>query len=118
MAAVPADEAAPEVSDPVALAAVQTFQDSRLPEPVQTEKESAAVSVFSASSALAGEPGPEPLEGDLNRDGAVNITDINILINIILGATMDTETMTAADVNKDGSINVSDMNRIIAIILQ
>lgn len=61
---------------------------------------------------------PEPLEGDVNGDGSVNIADVNVLINIILGATLDAETMKRADVNKDGSINVSDINRVIAIILK
>lgn len=58
------------------------------------------------------------LKGDVNGDGSVNITDINVLISIILGANMDDATMKRADVNEDGSINISDINEVIAIILK
>lgn len=57
------------------------------------------------------------IKGDVNGDGTVNISDVNVLINIILGATMDAETMKRADVNEDGSINISDVNEVIALIL-
>ena len=61
---------------------------------------------------------PEPvLLGDVNGDGEVNITDVNVVTDIIMGATLDAETMERADVNKDGSINISDVNVIINIIL-
>ena len=61
---------------------------------------------------------PEPvLLGDVNGDGEVNITDVNVVTDIIMGATLDAETMERADVNKDGSINISDVNVIIDIIL-
>ena len=58
------------------------------------------------------------LKGDVNGDGSVNISDVNVLISIILGATLDAETMKRADVNEDGSINISDVNEVIAIILK
>ena len=58
------------------------------------------------------------LKGDVNGDGSVNISDINVLISIILGAQLDEGTMKRADVNEDGSINISDVNEVIAIILK
>ena len=57
------------------------------------------------------------LRGDVNRDGMVNIADVNVVIDIILGAVLDAETMLRADVNEDSSINISDVNEIINIIL-
>lgn len=57
---------------------------------------------------------PQGLTGDVNGDGAVNITDINYLINIILGGTTAPAT---ADLNHDGTVNISDINFIIGIIL-
>ena len=57
------------------------------------------------------------LRGDVNQDGAVNIADVNVVIDIILGAVLDAETMLRADVNEDSSINISDVNEIINIIL-
>ena len=53
------------------------------------------------------------LRGDLNGDNNVNVSDINIVINEILGkgGTFN------ADVNNDGTTNVSDLNIVINIIL-
>ena len=51
--------------------------------------------------------------GDVNGDGSVNISDVNITINLIL----ESEYGTQADLNHDGTINISDLNTIIGIIL-
>ena len=55
----------------------------------------------------------EPLIGDVNGDGEVNIADINATIDIIFNATDNPR----ADVNQDGEINIADVNVIISIIL-
>ena len=60
---------------------------------------------------------PDCRRGDVNSDREVNIVDVNIVSDVILGTSLDDETMQRADVNEDGSINVSDINVIIAIIL-
>ena len=53
--------------------------------------------------------------GDVNRDGQVNVSDVTVLINMILGnLATDNET---ADVNGDGNVNVSDVTTLINIIL-
>ena len=50
---------------------------------------------------------------DVNRDGEVNIADINVVIDAILGvAAVDT-----CDVNGDGEVNIADVNAIIDEIL-
>lgn len=55
------------------------------------------------------------LPGDVNADGRVNVSDVTVLINMILGITpMDQE---RADVNGDGRVNVSDVTALINIIL-
>lgn len=60
-------------------------------------------------------PPEEPaLPGDVNSDGSVNITDINIVIDAILAGNY----LIAADVNRDGTVNISDINTLIAIILK
>ena len=59
----------------------------------------------------------ENYSGDVNGDGNVNISDINVIVNVILGATVDNETMRRADVNEDGCTNISDLNAVINIIL-
>ena len=58
-------------------------------------------------------PQEEHITGDVNRDGEVNIADVNTVIDLILeGGVMPT-----ADVNGDGEINIADVNALIALIL-
>ena len=58
-------------------------------------------------------PEPQPVTGDVNGDGNVNISDVNVIIDMILSG----KYATTGDVNSDGNINISDVNAIIAIIL-
>ncbi len=57
----------------------------------------------------------EVITGDVNRDGEVNIADINTVIDIILSGQVVSNPF--ADVNRDGEINIADINAIIDIIL-
>ena len=59
---------------------------------------------------------PECSIGDLNCDDEINIADLNLLIEIILGKEVDAETLRRADVNEDGEINIVDANCLIDII--
>ena len=52
--------------------------------------------------------------GDVNGDNEVNIADVNVAIDMILGGNSSTP---AADVNGDGEINIADINAVINIIL-
>jgi hypothetical protein len=54
------------------------------------------------------------LPGDLNDDGLVNVLDVVILVNIILGLA---EENPAGDLNNDGLINVLDVVILVNIIL-
>ena len=58
---------------------------------------------------------PEPVEGDVNGDGEVNIADVNDIIDVIL--TGHSGKAINADVDGNDEINIGDVNRIIAIIL-
>lgn len=60
---------------------------------------------------------PSWLRGDVNNDGEVNIADINLLIDIILGGQADEATMRRADVNQDGEVGIADINAVVDIIL-
>ena len=51
--------------------------------------------------------------GDVNGDGEVNISDVNAVIDIILGGVSNP----SGDVNGDGEVNISDINTVIDIIL-
>ena len=56
--------------------------------------------------------------GDINGDENVNIQDIIILINIILGTNdPDTGEFNAADINSDGVLNIQDIILIVNLIL-
>ena len=52
--------------------------------------------------------------GDVNGDGALNILDIVIIVNIILGSA---ENVPESDVNQDGQVNILDIVTLANIIL-
>ena len=51
---------------------------------------------------------------DINKDGAVDVSDVNMLINILLGKSPKVD---YSDVNGDGMIDVADINSIINEIM-
>ncbi|MBR1726155.1 MAG: dockerin type I repeat-containing protein, partial [Muribaculaceae bacterium] len=55
--------------------------------------------------------------GDVNGDGTVDVTDVNIIINIMLGKANASQYPGNADVNGDGKVDVTDVNIIINIML-
>ena len=57
---------------------------------------------------------PDDVPGDLDGSGAVDVDDLNIIINMMLSKTDKTA---AADINNDGHVDVDDMNAIINIML-
>ena len=59
-------------------------------------------------------PGPEPFNKfDVNRDGEVNIADVNALLAMIL----DNAPQPEGDVNEDGEVNIADVNAVTDYIL-
>ena len=57
------------------------------------------------------------LKGDVNADGKVDVTDVNILINIILEYDQAENYGIRAYVTDDNKVDVSDVNEVINIIL-
>lgn len=57
----------------------------------------------------------EPLTGDVNVDGVVDIADVNAAINVIL--TSNWLENPIADTNGDETVDIADVNKIINIIL-
>ena len=53
------------------------------------------------------------LKGDVNGDGVVNISDVNLIIGMILSGNSSAD----GDVNGDGAVNIGDINVVIGIIL-
>ena len=61
------------------------------------------------------EGGPnQGVTGDVTGDGTVDISDVNAVINIMLGKA---DKVDAADVNGDGNVDISDVNAVINIML-
>ena len=58
------------------------------------------------------------LSGDLNGDELINVVDVIIMVNIILGELISTtDQFTAGELNGDGVINVVDVIVLVNIIL-
>ena len=57
------------------------------------------------------------VRGDVTGDGIVDVSDVNTVVNIILGKANATSYPGNADVNNDGTVDVSDVNIIVNIIL-
>jgi hypothetical protein len=55
--------------------------------------------------------------GDVDGDGKVDVTDVNIVVNIILGKDNAANYNGRADVNGADGVDVSDVNAIVNIIL-
>ncbi len=54
------------------------------------------------------------VKGDINGDGIVDITDVNMVINMVLGKV---EKTTAADLDGNGDVDITDVNAVINLML-
>jgi len=52
--------------------------------------------------------------GDLNQDGSINISDIVLVVNIVLGGALYNH---SADLNEDQNINIQDVILLVQMIL-
>ena len=58
------------------------------------------------------------IPGDANGDGLVNVSDIVITVNYIMGNPAPNFNKDAADLNGDGDINVTDIVKMVNIIME
>ena len=58
------------------------------------------------------------LQGDLNADGEVNISDINILIDYLISGNATNIDLDNADCDQNGEVNISDVSRLIEFMLR
>ena len=62
--------------------------------------------------------GNDNVLGDINFDGFINILDVVILVNFILGNQIPTESQfSSSDLNSDGILNILDIVQLVNIIL-
>lgn len=57
----------------------------------------------------------EALLGEVNGDGAENVSDVTTLVNMILGVIPKDNTR--ADIDGNGTVNVSDVTALVRLIL-
>ena len=57
------------------------------------------------------------LYGDVNFDGSLDITDVILLVNFVLGQTPTEEQGLTADISQDGIINILDVIQVVGEIL-
>ena len=57
------------------------------------------------------------MRGDVNRDGEINIADVNTIIHVMLSSNASTRLIGISDINGDGEVNLGDINAVIDIIL-
>ena len=57
------------------------------------------------------------LRGDANDDGEVNMSDVDYIVNYILGNSDETFNAETADVNEDGKVSMPDAMFIVNYIL-
>lgn len=55
--------------------------------------------------------------GDANGDGKINVGDISMMVNFILGKPVTGFIQSAADLDGNGKINVGDISAVVNIIL-
>lgn len=56
-------------------------------------------------------------QGDVDGDGLMNIKDVTILIDVLVGSDVDTFYIESADLNKNGRIDIGDVTSLIDSIL-
>ena len=78
---------------------------------------STATSLPTVTPIPSATPGGTGLPGDISLDGLVNVIDIQLCVNVILGSETDPGVVVRADVTQDGSVNVLDVQAIVNIIL-
>jgi len=74
---------------------------------------------------VAGTPTIVKVQGDVNNDGSLNINDLMMVVDFILGKTVDYSGhpageayfRKAADINQDDQININDLMAIVDKIL-
>lgn len=55
--------------------------------------------------------------GDINLDGKVDVSDVNILVNIILGKEQAEDYGNRVYITEDDTVDVSDVNALVNMLL-
>lgn len=72
---------------------------------------------YAVRMALANADNNKEVEGDVDGDGSVTMTDANMVVNTFLSGTADDAMKKKCDVDKDGTVSMSDANAVVNIYL-
>ena len=75
------------------------------------------MAVYKIGKGVTPHQGDDFKKGDVDGNGEVDVNDINILINIMLGKDSDSKYNGRANVDGEGAIDVADVNAIINAML-
>jgi hypothetical protein len=53
----------------------------------------------------------------LSQDGVVDVVDLQLCVNVVLGTETDPAIVERADLNADGTTNILDIQQLVNIIL-
>jgi hypothetical protein len=62
--------------------------------------------------------GQDSSKEDLNEDGEVNVIDVQLCVNVVLGTEKEPTIFERADVNEDGNLDVIDVQQIVNSVLE
>jgi len=71
---------------------------------------------LSGVKVITAKAAPEPVRGDVNGDGAVDVADVASIISVMAGEATGTATPAKADVNGDRQVDVADIASVITIM--
>ncbi|MBQ7689975.1 MAG: choice-of-anchor J domain-containing protein [Muribaculaceae bacterium] len=60
----------------------------------------------------------QQVPGDLNGDGTVDVTDVNLIINLVLNQISPDALTGNADLNGDTEVDITDVNMLINLVLE
>ena len=83
------------------------------PSPSPTAAATPSPTAAPSVTASPGAPAPE----DVNQDGQVDVLDVQLVLNVILGLEARPPIVARADLNGDGRVDVLDVQRVINVIL-
>ncbi|HET7011018.1 MAG TPA: dockerin type I repeat-containing protein, partial [Anaerolineales bacterium] len=107
-------------SSPTPLASsTATSTPSPTPSPTSTPTASPTSMPPTATNTPVSQASPTPGSpvGDISQDGTVNIVDLQLCVNVVLGTENDPGIAQRADLNSDGSVNIVDVQQLVNIIL-